>query len=350
MQRRVDTAAGQAGATRAVMVHLHATGEDAHARELAGGARGESVRATDCLFQEEWWLDAVAPKDWSAIEVRDGKTLVGRWPYTVKRRLGLKVVGQPPLCQTLGPWVAPLEGKYTARLSRRMDIMQRLIAALPACDLFSQAFHFSTEGLLPFHWEGFEQTPRYTYVMEDLRDLDQLWNGVRDKTRSDIRRAEKKLGVSAEDNFEQFWDLNVQTFLRQGLKVPYDRALAQRLDAACAGRGARRILFAREVAGRAHAAVYIVWDDRAAYYLMGGSDPEVRSSGATSLLMWEAIKFASAVARSFDFEGSMMRNVEHFVRGFGGRQVMYPYVRRMSRRMKVLASLQSIYGCVVGRQ
>ena len=50
-----------------------------------------------------------------------------------------------------------------------------------------------------------------------------------------------------------------------------------------------------------HAGVYIVWDSNSAYYIMGGGDPELRSSGATTLCMWEAIKFSASVTACFDF-------------------------------------------------
>jgi hypothetical protein len=56
---------------------------------------------------------------------------------------------------------------------------------------------------------------------------------------------------------------------------------------------------------------------------MSGNDPQLRHSGAVSLLRWEAIKFAGGVSRCFDFEGSMLQPVERFIRAFGGRQVQF---------------------------
>jgi len=53
------------------------------------------------------------------------------------------------------------------------------------------------------------------------------------------------------------------------------------------------------------------------------SDPELRKSGATSLCMWEAIKFASTVSKSFDFEGSMIEPIERFFHAFGAEQTPY---------------------------
>ena len=81
--------------------------------------------------------------------------------------------------------------------------------------------------------------------------------------------------------------------------------------------------------GRVHAAVYIAWADNTAYYLMGGSDPALRDSGAHLLALWEAIIFASSVAKRFDFEGSMLPQIEHVFRGFGAKQWPYSSIMRV---------------------
>ena len=75
--------------------------------------------------------------------------------------------------------------------------------------------------------------------------------------------------------------------------------------------------------GRVHAAVYVAWADNTAYYLMGGSEPHLRGSGAQLLALWEAIIFSSSVVKRFDFEGSMLPQVEHGFRGFGAKQRPY---------------------------
>jgi hypothetical protein len=88
------------------------------------------------------------------------------------------------------------------------------------------------------------------------------------------------------------------------------------------------MLFAYDDADRVHAVAYVVCDRRTAYYLMGGGDPKLRTSGASSLLLWEAIRRTRPVVSVFDFEGSMLRPVERFFRAFGGRQVPYLHVSR----------------------
>jgi hypothetical protein len=96
------------------------------------------------------------------------------------------------------------------------------------------------------------------------------------------------------------------------------------------------MLFACDDADQVHAVAYVVWDRHAAFYLLGGGDPELRTSGAASLLMWEAIMQARGVTDVFDFEGSMLKPIERFFRAFGAQQTPYLYVSRTTRTANAL--------------
>jgi lipid II:glycine glycyltransferase (peptidoglycan interpeptide bridge formation enzyme) len=275
------------------------------------------------LFDQPWWLDAVAPGAWDAATVTNNGEIVGRLPYVRMQRFGFTILRQPLLTQFLGPWIKPGSGKAQTRLEREYEILRGLIAALPKHDVFVQDFHYSINCCLPFYWQGFSQSVRYTYIFDELNDLDKIWTGFRENVRRAIRKAERQVFVRSVEDIEAFATLNRMTYERQGMRMPYSADLVRRLDAACSARGVRRIFLAEGADGTAHAALYLVWDGTTAYYLMGGSDPRFRASGAMSLLMWEAIKFAGQVARRFDFEGSMLQPVERFVRAFGGKQLRF---------------------------
>jgi len=278
------------------------------------------------LFSQAWWLDALAGEDhWNVALVESGRQIVASMPYVLRRRLGMVSLVHPPLTQTLGPWIRETGAKEASRLARQKDLMQQLIGALPKYDYYNENWHHSQTNWLPFYWAGFSQTTRYTYRLPDISDEKKLWSDFRENIRRDIRKAEKRFGlqVRTDLSLDEFLRLNVQTFERQGKDLPYSRELVEKLDTACRLRHARRILIAQDEQGRLHAGVYIVWDENSAYYLMGGGDPELRRSGATSLCMWEAIKFASTVSKSFDFEGSMIEPVERFFRAFGAEQTPY---------------------------
>lgn len=298
---------------------------------------------TNSIFETPWWLDAVMPNAWDAVELSQDGKVVARLPYTVKRKMGLTILMMPRLTQTLGPWMAPLTGKYATQLAQQKERFTALIKQLPPHDLFYHNFHYSITNWLPFYWQGCTQSTAYTYVIEDLTDLDQVWNNFQSNARRVIRKAEKQTVVRTDLEIEQFLDLNTMTFERQGRTLPYSRELVCRLEAACVKHQARRIFFAEDAQGRIHAALYLIWDERSAYYLMGGSDPNLRNSGALALLMWEAIQFASTVTKKFDFEGSMIEPIELFFRDFGAKQIPYFRVMRMSRRMKLLMAGRDIF-------
>lgn len=303
--------------------------------------RGESAH-THSLFQTAWWLDAVAPGAWDVCTVERGGELVARWPYVRRDRLGLRAVTQPPLTQTLGPWVKTSKGKYETMLSGDHQLIEQLLAALPSCDVFSQSMDPAVTNPLPFYWHGCQVAPRCTYRLEQLTNLDRVWADFSERSRNAIRKAEKQLIVRDDAAFDDFVALVSKTWQRQGMQSPYARELLERVDRACTERQCRRLLIAEDSTGKQHAAVYIVWDDRTAYYLIGGSDPELRASGANSLLVWHAVRFAAGVTRVFDFEGSMNQGIERFFRSFGARQITFYNVRMMSRRMRALTAARDL--------
>jgi hypothetical protein len=279
-----------------------------------------------CLFQEPWWLDAVSPGQWLSLEARRGDELAARMPIVLRRKYGLRIIRQPPLTPMLGPWVRSAAGARAKDLSAQRKLFDQIIDQLPEWDYFEANFHHRIADWLPFYWRGFKQTTLYTYVLQDTSSTERLWRGLRENVRRNIRNAEKRVSIRVDLSLDAFLDLAELTFARQKRNLPFERALFHRIDAACAARGARQMFFAEDAEGRLHAAIYLVADAEYVYYLLGGADPRLRSSGAQILLLWEAIKYASEIGRRFDFEGSMIEPIERVFRAFGAVQVPYMQV------------------------
>lgn len=280
------------------------------------------------LFGERWWLDAVAPGQWAEAAVTSGGQVQARLRYVLLRQGGLRVVGMPQLTQTLGPWFAPMEGKYAQQLARQKDLVEELLAALPPHDLFLQRFHPSMTNWLPWYWAGYQQTTRYTYVLPDVREPAKLWPEFRDNIRNDVRKAQNRFGLklSTELGDDVLYEIYRKTFQRQGEQPQVNAEQLRLLRRVCRERDSGEVLFVVDGDGRAHAAAFMVWDSRCAYYLLGGGDPELRNSGAHSLLLWEAIQRSASRTQSFDFEGSMVEGVERFFRAFNAQQMPYSRV------------------------
>jgi hypothetical protein len=282
------------------------------------------------IFQEPWWLDAVTNKKWSEINITDKENnIIARLPYyeiIENKRIVLKI---PPLTQHLGPWLTINSEKNSTYYSKEIELLTRLINKLPNFDIFWQKFHYKITNWLPFYWNGFSQTTRYTYIINDLDDLDKVWFFLEKDLRNLIRKAEKNLHVKTDLKIEELIKLNEMTFQRQGLGVPYPKEILYNIFEACTFKNAGKIFFAVDHFNNIHASILIVWDKESAYYLIAGSDPSLRKSNAIPLLIWEAIKFsANLKLKRFDFEGSMIKSVESFLRGFGAILTPYFQIRK----------------------
>lgn len=291
------------------------------------------------LFSQAWWLDAAAsPDGWDVALLEKGGVVVATMPFHFRRRAGFRISTQPWLTPSLGPWLRPSSAKLPRRIAQQKELFQGLIAQLPPFDHFRQKWHYDQTNWLPFRWSGFSQTTDYSYILPDLSDLTAVWNGFQENIRKEIRKASGRAQLCVRDDrpLEDMLRLHQLTFDRQGKNIPCPEHIVRRIDEACAARDQRRIFIAEDVQGRQHACVYLVWDENSAYYLLGGGDPALRNSGAASLCMWEAIRFAATVTQRFDFCGSMAEPIEHFVRAFGGRQC--PYFSVSKTPSKVLAS------------
>jgi lipid II:glycine glycyltransferase (peptidoglycan interpeptide bridge formation enzyme) len=287
-----------------------------------------------CIFCQPWWLQAVAPDSWDVAVVERGGEVAAVLPYAYKVRLGrFKLIEMPPLTPYLGPWLRNSTAKYVNRLSEEKELMTELTEKLPTFAVFQQGFHPSITNWLPFYWRGYKQTTRYTYITDCNKNLDAAWDETRENIRTDIRKAQKTVEVVDTPDIDRFLRVLKTTFQRQGKPLPYTEEVVRRVESACEKQNVRKMLFAQDAEGQTHAAVYLVWDAKSVYYLLGGGDPALRNSGATSLLIWKAIEFALSHGKRFDFEGSVVESIERFFRAFGARQVPYFEVSKMNSRI-----------------
>jgi lipid II:glycine glycyltransferase (peptidoglycan interpeptide bridge formation enzyme) len=291
------------------------------------------------LFSQDWHLDAVSGDgEWNVALVRRDGRVIASLPYCIKRKWGFRYIYMPHFTKTMGPYIAP---EYRGTSGERR-IMEELIGQLPEVDGFKQDFHYSISNWLPFHWRGYRQTTRYTYLL-DVGDLNGVFDGINRNMRRNIQKAERQLTVTYEGSLEDFYRINRMSFERQGIPIPYSFEMLRRHDEALAAHNARQIFFAIDDRQRIHSAAYLVWDRRSSYYHLAGDDPELRHSGAGIFLIWKAIQYTNEQLGlpTFDFEGSMIRNIEHIRSQFGARQQPYHRVWKYhSRLYRVLDTFQ----------
>ncbi len=298
------------------------------------------------IFLKPWWMDASAgPNNWDVIVIKDNKSILGVMPYFKESKFGFNFIKMPPLTQFNGPYLNFNEVKKSEKYSFEIKVLKEILRKIPKSTKFSQCWHYSSKNWLPFYWQGYQQTTKYSYYLNYENSIEMIWDNLKSNIKSDIKKAKNRfnLTIHKEPNIYDFIELNKLVFLRQGKKLPYKEELIENIYSACLKNNSGKLFLAKDPEGRIHAGALIIWDEESAYYLLGGSDPELRNSGATSFCLWEAIKFFKDKTKKFDFEGSMIQPVEKFVRAFGAKQVEFYKVEKQSKFYRFFHSLKNLY-------
>ena len=292
------------------------------------------------IYSRDWWLDIVCgPEKWDALVCEDKGCIQATLPLYLPLP---RVASMPPYTQALGPWFAEktADTKYTTLLGHRQAVCKALIDDLRGYRSFHQNFSYKITDWLPFYWEGYNQSTRYTYILGDVRHTDTLWDNMSSNIRRNIIRAREKHGIVVRRGIPEHDFLRILglVFSRQQQKAPHVDVL-RRLISVCRTREQGDLWGGYDDGGRLHAVAFVVWQDSSAYYLAGGSD---RDSGAHSLVLWEAIQAMQSYTSTFDFEGSMLPGVERFFREFGAVQM--PFFAINKGRLSLLDRVRIKYG------
>lgn len=288
------------------------------------------------IFFQPWWLDIVCSDGWDALVASNiNEELVGFMPLPFS--INGKRIIMPPLTPFLGLYnTYSGKTKLTEHNSYEKKLVTDLINHLPCFDYYEQRWPRSFTNWLPFFWNNFTANTKYTYVLNDLSNLDIIKINYRKNIKSDIAKAAKKIKIIHSDNSDAFFQVFQKTHDRQGITNHLPIQFINTLTSACISRNQGCILFAEDDAKKIHAAVFMVWDQHSAYLIASGGDPALRNSGATSLLYNEAICVASTKTQALDFAGSMIEPIEKFIRAFGATQVPYFELQKTNSRTMLI--------------
>ena len=279
------------------------------------------------IFSQYWWMQAVCPEEnWDVYLVGNGMDIKASLPYSIQESENGKKIGRIPLTQTNGIWIKypPSQGMI-ARQSYEEKIVNEICDFIESLHLvfYDQQYHYHFTNYLPFFWRYYKETTKYTYVIEDTSDLEKVRQGYSSKLKNMLRKAEKYVHIEEDDDLEEFYEINKKSFIRQEIDIPYSFSYFKGLYEACRRQNACKLLFARDEDGHTQSVAMIIWDAMSVYYLLNGTDPEWKTYQGNDLLIDYGISVAHKLGLKFDFEGSVIKNVNHAFREFGGRPIPY---------------------------
>ncbi len=283
------------------------------------------------VFCYSWWLEAITSSHFKILAITERNEIVAGIPiaFDAENR-----INEPPLTRTLGVlYKSQNHLSLHKQVSNQRKWLCSLLEQLPMDDFVQFCTHHNFTDWLPFKWNGYKQTTKYTYIFHyQDKTINDLWKSLSMGRKGSINRAVRN-GIRTEhsDDFDQLYKFVSLSYERQDLKfrIPYDDL--KKLDNAIKKNGNRLILKAIDSSNQVHALVYVAFNSRSAYNLLSGSDAQFRKMGGHTLVLWEALKFFRDKVEYFNFGGSDIKQIEEHVRGFGG--VLTPYFHIFNEKL-----------------
>ena len=219
------------------------------------------------IFSQDWWLDAVCgEQNWDVVIARKNNQIVATLPYYLQNKFYYRIINMPLFTQTMGPYLKyPQNLNEYKKLSFEKEIMVQLIDQLPQFDLFVQNFHHSITNWLPFYWAHFSQTTRYTYIIEELSDINDIYANLYSSTKRHINNAKMILRIKENCDLELVYRINKNTLQKSQCSLDYSFDLLKRIDDSCIKNNCRKIIYAEDENHNVHAVIYLVWDNNNIY-------------------------------------------------------------------------------------
>jgi hypothetical protein len=277
------------------------------------------------VFFQPWWLDIVS-NHWDIALVYNDDIIAGVWPFSIDKKLGLKLVRNPLLTPYLGPlFFYPDHLVAEQKASFEQRTFQQLWLQIPNWDSFNLEAHLSFTNQELFNQKGFETTNHVTYEIDLQQPEEKLFSAFHTNHRNLIKQAvQHNKIVEGEECLPKLLALHKETFSRKKKPYPFDAGMIKNLATESIRLKSGNLFATMDEQNNITACIFTVWDREKMYLLLSTVDLEQAHQGAVRLLIWHAIKTARGKGlKIFDFEGSMDPGIEAFFRRFGGARKTY---------------------------
>ncbi len=266
------------------------------------------------IYAWSWYLDIVHPK-WEALVENNYERVM---PLTGNKKLGINYLFQPFFTQQLGIF-------STSNLNE--DIVTDFINAIP------EKYHLTEIRLNAYNKVNYDigYFKQHRNIELDLINNYQfIYNNYSSNTKKNLKKANMhrlylNKGVNPELVIKLFRD-NKGKEVKHWKDKEYHRLLTL-IDAAIE----RECCFVYGVDDENDdtiaGAVFMVSHDKI-IFLFSGVDKNYKDKNAWTFLIDSVIKEFSEMPFTFDFEGSDNEGLARFYKGFGGKEVYYPEIKR----------------------
>lgn len=276
------------------------------------------------IFHENWWMDAATDGNYETLEIRNGGNIVSDFHYCRKKHLGMRYIIPPPYTRTLGPRFFLPASKPFRRGQKIRNIVAELIRKLPKYDHLKIRLDPSDDSAFAFSICGLQIRNEFTFRIAPDVTPGVVLEQCDQKTRNLIRSASQKLEVTQSADIEAF--IRMSLVDQSASENRHDFATMAKLFEACLRHDRACVISAYDEKKKQVSSSVLIWDEKNLYYWLSARDRNASIPGANMLLIWEALKLASAKALTFDFDSFASVGTAKMLASFGQPPVLRPHV------------------------
>ena len=128
---------------------------------------------------------------------------------------------------------------------------------------------------------------------------------------------------------KEIYQINLLTYKKQNTTSPFSFDYFSRLDQEATKQGKAIKSGLKDSNGNLLAINYLIIDNEVCYQLFSAADTRFLHLNAPSVLLWKSLQYAKEKnCKIYDFTGSIMPQIETFIRHFGAQQTQYLYVQK----------------------
>ncbi len=254
----------------------------------------------------------------------DDKQMFGFFHLYFAKVGGLTFIKNPPYVPNIGLCFTNKSSNKANALSYNKKVMELLAEFIESLSysVLSIALPPGHNDTQPFFWKEFKVIPNYTYHLDLSHTEEEIEKGFSPEHRNSLKKAiRENVEVKETNDPQTVKDLVMNTFSRKNKGL--NEANIQNILFDLANKD-NSFAFAAYHNGKPVAASFCLYDRNECYYLLGGYDKDSKHQGAGILCIQKSISKAKSMGlKIFDFEGSMIREVEKYFRSFGPELVPY---------------------------
>lgn len=233
--------------------------------------------------------------------------------------------------------------KVREQESFRNNVLKSILNNLKMQKLDRIIIHNSPQfiDIRQFTYNNWNTLVKYTYYFDLTLNIEDTLSKEMKQT---IKKAQQNdIRINKENNHELFYTLYRSTYENQGIKIPASSDFFKKVIEYIELTGNGQMWIARTSTEDVASAEIILWDKDQAYRWTAGSNNQLKSTGSTSLLLYNIlVDLKNNRFKTIDLMGGNIPKLSKFISSFNPKLVPYYSLELYSTKYMILSDINKL--------